>query len=32
MAEVGYQDTPNFMRKFKNREGITPGQYRQYWR
>ena len=26
---VGYSDTPNFLRKFKAMEGITPGQYRQ---
>lgn len=26
---VGYSDAPNFLRKFKTMEGITPGQYRQ---
>ena len=27
--KVGYSDAPNFLRKFKAMEGITPGQYRQ---
>ncbi|WP_138494973.1 helix-turn-helix domain-containing protein [Paenibacillus pinistramenti] len=26
---VGYQDTPNFIRKFKKETGHTPGQYRK---
>ena len=26
---VGYIDVSNFTRKFKNSEGLTPGQYRQ---
>jgi AraC-like DNA-binding protein len=25
---VGYLDLPNFLRKFKQNEGLTPGQYR----
>ncbi|UQZ82959.1 HTH-type transcriptional regulator YesS [Paenibacillus konkukensis] len=29
IASVGYSDVPNFMRKFKNSEGITLGQYRK---
>lgn len=29
VASVGYADVPNFMRKFKNSEGITLGQYRK---
>ncbi|WP_168122569.1 helix-turn-helix domain-containing protein [Paenibacillus sp. HB172176] len=29
VAGVGYADVPNFIRKFKNAEGITPGQYRK---
>lgn len=28
IEEVGYLDVPNFLRKFKNTEGITPTQYR----
>ncbi len=28
VAEAGYNDTTNFMRKFKSIEGLTPGQYR----
>jgi AraC-like DNA-binding protein len=26
---IGYQDVPNFIRKFRIIEGITPGQYRE---
>ena len=29
VAEVGYIDVANFVRKFKNYEGMTPGQYRE---
>ncbi|MDF2714593.1 MAG: AraC family transcriptional regulator, partial [Paenibacillus sp.] len=29
VVSVGYSDVPNFMRKFKNKEGITLGQYRK---
>ncbi|MEF3307005.1 helix-turn-helix domain-containing protein [Paenibacillus sp. GYB003] len=29
VVSVGYADVPNFMRKFKNTEGITLGQYRK---
>ena len=29
---VGYNDVPNFLRKFKFIEGMTPGQYRQLHR
>lgn len=29
VVTVGYADVPNFMRKFKNTEGITLGQYRK---
>lgn len=32
VAEVGYIDAANFVRKFKNYEGITPGQYRERMR
>ncbi|WP_257348921.1 helix-turn-helix domain-containing protein [Pseudalkalibacillus decolorationis] len=28
VTEVGYIDVPNFTRKFKKIEGVTPGQYR----
>jgi len=28
VKDVGYLDVPNFMRKFKMIEGITPGQFR----
>ncbi|GGA32491.1 helix-turn-helix domain-containing protein [Paenibacillus physcomitrellae] len=28
---VGYQDTPNFIRKFKKETGYTPGQYRKLY-
>ena len=26
---AGYSDVSNFIRKFRSKEGITPGQYRQ---
>lgn len=29
VTRIGYMDTANFVRKFKNYEGITPGQYRE---
>ncbi|QHT64197.1 AraC family transcriptional regulator [Paenibacillus lycopersici] len=29
IMRVGYQDTPNFTRKFKKETGYTPGQYRK---
>ncbi|KIL41977.1 AraC family transcriptional regulator [Gordoniibacillus kamchatkensis] len=29
IVRVGYQDTPNFTRKFKKETGYTPGQYRK---
>ncbi|MDO3411729.1 helix-turn-helix domain-containing protein [Saccharibacillus sp. CPCC 101409] len=29
IQRVGYQDTPNFIRKFKKETGYTPGQYRK---
>ncbi|MCJ8010457.1 helix-turn-helix domain-containing protein [Paenibacillus sp. KQZ6P-2] len=29
VQEVGYFDTPNFIRKFKKAEGLTPGEYRK---
>ena len=32
VAEVGYIDVANFVRKFKNYEGVTPGQYREKMR
>ena len=28
VAEIGYIDVANFVRKFKGYEGVTPGQYR----
>lgn len=28
VTEIGYCDVPNFLRKFKSIEGMTPGQYR----
>jgi two-component system response regulator YesN len=28
VQEVGYIDTPNFIRKFKKTVGLTPGEYR----
>ena len=31
VASVGYSDVSNFMRKFKNTEGITLGQYRKLY-
>ncbi|MCL2833086.1 MAG: AraC family transcriptional regulator [Treponema sp.] len=30
--DVGYMDTASFVRKFRAREGITPGQYRDRMR
>ena len=30
--DVGYMDTASFVRKFRAREGITPGQYRERMR
>ena len=32
ILEVGYLDTPNFIRKFKKETGLTPGQYRKLHR
>lgn len=32
IQEVGYLDTPNFIRKFKKETGLTPGQYRKQHR
>lgn len=29
IEQVGYLDTPNFIRKFKKEIGLTPGQYRK---
>ena len=29
VLQVGYNDVPNFLRKFKSIEGVTPSQYRQ---
>ena len=29
VLQIGYNDVPNFLRKFKSLEGMTPGQYRQ---
>lgn len=29
--QVGYLDTPNFIRKFKKETGYTPGQYRKLY-
>lgn len=29
VLQVGYNDVPNFLRKFKSIEGMTPSQYRQ---
>ncbi|CAI6079610.1 helix-turn-helix domain-containing protein [Cohnella sp. JJ-181] len=29
IERVGYLDAPNFIRKFKNETGYTPGQYRK---
>jgi len=31
VASVGYADVPNFMRKFKKSEGLTPGQFRKLY-
>lgn len=30
VIQIGYVDVPNFIRKFKFVEGITPGQYREF--
>lgn len=32
VLQVGYNDVPNFLRKFKSLEGMTPGQYRELHR
>ena len=32
VAEIGYIDVANFVRKFKGDEGVTPGQYREKMR
>ncbi len=32
ILEAGYNDIPNFSRKFKQREGISPRQYREKYR
>ena len=32
VAEIGYIDVANFVRKFKGYEGVTPGQYREKMR
>ena len=32
VAQIGYIDAANFVRKFKGYEGITPGQYREKMR
>lgn len=29
VLQIGYNDVPNFLRKFKSMEGMTPSQYRQ---
>ncbi|ALS30023.1 AraC family transcriptional regulator [Paenibacillus sp. 32O-W] len=29
VQEIGYIDVPNFIRKFKKAEGMTPGEYRK---
>jgi AraC-like DNA-binding protein len=29
VKEVGYSDTSSFIRNFRSREGMTPGQYRK---
>lgn len=31
IERVGYLDAPNFIRKFKNETGYTPGQYRKLY-
>ncbi|MGO4545823.1 helix-turn-helix domain-containing protein [Paenibacillus sp. 2TAB23] len=31
IVQVGYLDTPNFIRKFKKETGYTPGQYRKLY-
>lgn len=32
VAQIGYIDVANFVRKFKSYEGVTPGQYREKMR
>ncbi len=32
VAQIGYIDVANFVRKFKTYEGVTPGQYREKMR
>ena len=32
VASIGYQDAPNFLRKFKAEEGVTAGQFRAEYR
>jgi YesN/AraC family two-component response regulator len=31
ITQIGYLDTPNFIRKFKKETGLTPGQYRKLY-
>ena len=32
VCEIGYVDVANFTRRFRESEGMTPGQYRQMHR